>query len=244
MNLLLEKSVPQVFGWQHITFLIVMCTVGILSVILIKKYCNTDEKLSKAIKIYSAILLVFIVTNRICVAVNRQSIIHFIPSTFCGMASFMLAISGLFVKKDSNILHLLSYCAVVGGLVTMIYPDFVTQNVSFMYPATYSGLMHHTIMFFLSVTMFATGYVKPTLKKWHCLMLGLCAMLSFGLLLIDLFNVEDAMYINNPVLSGTPLTWYVLGAIFIPLVTIVELVCDLVRKHKQTKNNNLEQEKK
>lgn len=235
MNLLLDKTAPTIFGWQHITFLVVMSIIGILSIILIKKYCTDDEKLSKAIKIYSGVLLVFILANRISIAINRQSVIHFMPSTFCGFSSFMLAICGIFAKKDAKIFHLLGYCAILGGLLTILYPDFIGQNVSFMYPSTYTGLMHHAIMFFLSLTMFVTGYIQPTLKRWNCLALGLCAMLTFGLLLIDLFGVEDAMFIKKPILSGTPLTWYFAGAIFVLLVTCVEFAFDLARKRKSRK---------
>ena len=35
---------PQIFGWQHLTFIAVLVTFGIASIILIKRYCKRREK--------------------------------------------------------------------------------------------------------------------------------------------------------------------------------------------------------
>lgn len=234
-SLILKSSAPQIFGWQHLTFLAVMIVLGGVSIILIKKYCKTEKSLSIAIKIYSSILLFFIIFNRISVAVRDGKAIHFIPETFCGITSMTFSISGLFVKKNSGILHLSVYCALLGGSLGMIYPNFMVARPSFFYPVTISGLMHHVLMFFLALTMIVTGYFRPSLKKWAWLPLGLCVMLSYGQFLLslsDIFQYKDAMFLTKPLLSGSPFTWWFCGIVLIALATIVEVVVYLIDKKR------------
>ena len=39
-----EKMNPQIFGWQHLTFIAVLAMLGIASTALNKRYCNRREK--------------------------------------------------------------------------------------------------------------------------------------------------------------------------------------------------------
>ena len=230
-NLLL--SAPKVFGWQHLTFLAIFITLGILSVILIKKYCKSENSIKIAIKIYSSVLLFFILFNRISVAVKDNNFWHFIPNTFCGISSLALAICGIFAKKDSPVFHLFVYNGLLGGLLTMIYPDFLGQNPSFFYPATISGIMHHTILFFLSITIIVCKYMNPSLKKFKFLALGLCIMMVYGQFLMSVGIYDSAMYINKPVMEGTIFTWYVTEIIYLALVFVSLLIVSLIQKKKE-----------
>ena len=221
---------PEIFGWQHLTFLAVAIVLGVLSIVLIKIFCKSERALSIAIKVYSALLLVFILANRILIGVRDKSFVSFLPNTFCGIASLCFGICGLCAKKDSGILHWIVYCAFLGGLLTMIYPDFIGQDKSIFFPLTITGLMHHTLAFFLSMLMFITGYIKPTIKRWHWLPLGLSLMMTYGQLLISLFGVGDAMYINEPLISGTIFSWYFTGLIFLALHLAFLLIMEWVRR--------------
>lgn len=223
---------PEIFGWQHLVFLAIIIVLGIASVVLIKLFCKSERAVSIAIKVYSAFLLIWIVANRICVAVNNHNALSFIPNTFCGIASLSIAIIGLVAKKDAGIWHWAIYCGLLGGFLTMLYPDFIGQAQSIFYPATITGLMHHSVMFFLCVTVLATGYMRPSIKKWAWLPLGLCVMMTFGIFLITALKFGGAMYINEPLIEGTVFTWYFTGFIFLALHLATLLIIEYVRLRK------------
>ncbi len=216
-------------------FLLVSIVIGVASVVLIKLFCKTDKSISIAIKVYSAFLFCWIVANRILIAVRDHSVLSFIPNTFCGITSLSLAIVGLFAKKDAGIWHWITYCGLLGGFLTMLYPDFIGQAQSIFYPLTITGLMHHTVMFFLCVTVIATGYMRPSLKKWAWLPLGLSLMMCFGVFLITALHFGDAMYIYEPLIEGTIFTWWFTGIIFLILHLGALLVIEYVRLRKSGK---------
>lgn len=226
---------PQIFGWQHLTFIAVLVTFGIASIILIKRYCKSEKALSIAIKAYSGLLLFFILFNRITICVANNSALYMIPQSFCGFTSMAFGIIGLIVKKDAKILHWIVYCGVLGGLLTMIYPDFIGQAPSMFYPATFSGLVHHTISFFLGVTMIATGFIRPSFKRWAWLPLGLCCMMTYGLFLIEGLGFPSAMYIGDPLIEGTIFTWYFTGFLFLLLYYSSLLIVYFIQKQKAKK---------
>ena len=220
---------PQVFGWQHIVYLLVFIAIAAVSLFLIKRYCKSDGALTAAIKISAALLLVFIIWNRISIVISSDDLFMIIPNTFCGITSFAFAVSALLFGRDHPTLHCFVYCGFIGGLITIIYPDFLPQNQSFFYPNTISGLLHHSMSLYLAVLMLITGWIKPNLNKWKYFPIGLAFMMVYGILLLTASgrlsdSNYDAMYIKYPLLDGTPLTWYFVGAILIVLHAIF-LLC-------------------
>jgi len=144
----------------------------------------------------------------------------------------VFSLSALIFKKNSNIFHCLVYCGLLGGTLTLAYPDFIGQSDSIWYPMTISGLVHHTVMLFLGILMIRTGYMKPELKKWYILPIGLSFYMSFGLFLITYLGYNDAIQIYTPVLEDTPLDWLVLGVLFMSLVALFQILWGrLEKKH-------------
>ncbi len=235
---------PEIFGWQHLVYLAVVIVLGVASVVLIKLFCKTEKSISIAIKAYSAFLLVWILANRILIVIRDKSALSFIPNTFCGISSLSLAIIGLFAKKDAGIWHWIIYCGLLGGFLTMIYPDFIGQAASIFYPLTITGLVHHTVMFFLCVTVLATGYMRPSIKRWAWLPLGLCVMMSFGVFLITALKFGDAMYIHEPLIEGTIFTWYFTGFLFLLLHLGALLIIEYVRLRKSGRRLFVKKENK
>ena len=227
---------PQIYGIEHILYLLVTISIMTALTILIDKKVHTTKQKEVTVKLIGVALLLAILWNRTSIAILRNGISSFLPGTFCGASSFALAIAVLICKKDSPVFHSVAYTGLLGSILTLVYPDFIGQDVSFFYPMTISGLVHHTVTFFLVLIMIRTGYLKPELKKWHLLPLGLSVYMVYGLFLITVLGYGDAMYIYQPILEGTILDWDVLGAIFLALHLVFLVIWDLImkRRNKET----------
>jgi len=223
---------PQIYGIEHIIYLVVVFSMMAVAILLIKKYVKTEAGLSRTVRITGALLLTAIVWNRLSVAFLRDGWNSLIPGTFCGVSSFVFSVATLVFNKNSKVFHCLTYCGLLGGTLTLVYPDFIGQAATIWYPMTISGLVHHTVMLFLGILMLVTGYVKPELKKWHILPIGLSFYMSFGLFLITYLGYGDAIHIFTPILEDTPLDWLLLGAIFLSAHALFLFVWDrLEKKH-------------
>ncbi len=208
---------PEVFGWEHFLYLGVVLALMIPGLILIRRFLKEEKQVDRLLKIIGFVLLAAITWNRISVAAYRDGFDSILPGTFCGSSSLALALAAIFLRRNHAAFHCIAYTGLLGGLLTLIYPDYIGQASSIFFPMTISGLVHHTIMAFLVTVMLMTGFLKPELRKWYILPLGLCVYMTYGLFLITVLGYGDAMYIHEPILEGTPLNWIVLGVIFITL---------------------------
>ncbi|MFA6375282.1 MAG: hypothetical protein WCY04_03545 [Bacilli bacterium] len=226
---------PRIFGIEHILYLFVCILLMSLFLILIKKYIHSEKKLNILIRALGFILFIAIMWNRISININKENFFAgFLPGSFCGATSLFLSIAAMVLKKNHAAFYCLIYVGLLGGLVTIFYPDFIGQAESFFYPMTISGLVHHTVMVFLIMIMIFSGYVQPDLNKWYYLFLGLALYMCYGLLLITVLGYGDAMHIYTPLLEGTALNWIVLGLLFLP-IHLGFLICwrYIVRKKPQ-----------
>lgn len=208
---------PKVYGWEHLLYLFIIIFLMTLGFIWIKKHIKSEEQILKTIKVIGFILFLAIVWNRVSIAYLRDGFQSILPGTFCGATSLALSISAMIFKKDHIVFHCVAFVGLLGGLLTMIYPDFIGQSNSIFYPMTISGLVHHSVMVFLVLVMFQTGFIKPTVKKFYVLPLGLCIYVTYGIFLISILGYHDSMYIYEPILEETSLNWLVLGLIYLPL---------------------------
>lgn len=223
---------PQVFGFEHFAYLFVSITIMVIGWILIKKKVKTDAELTKTIRFIGLLLFLAIVWNRVSIAILRDGWNELLPATFCGSSSLALSIAAMTLKKDHIVFHCIAYVGMMGGMLTLAYPDFIGQSSSIFYPMTISGLVHHTVMFFLVVTMLRTGYLRPQLKKWIIAPIGLSIYMTYGLFLITVLGYHDAMYIYEPILEGTSLNWIVIGVIFLIYHFLFVLILEkLNQKH-------------
>jgi len=219
---------PHVYGPEHFIYLATVIILMAGGFWLIHHYVKTEKQIRLVIRITGGLLLLMIVWNRISIAVLRDGFGELLPGSFCGTSSLALALSALFLKKDHPVFHCVAFIGLLGGLITLAYPDFIGQADSIFYPMTISGLAHHTVMVFLALVMITTGYVKPKLSKWYMSFLGLSLYLTYGLFLVQVFNYGDAMYIEEPILEGTGMYWYVLALIYLPFHAIFLSVWQLV----------------
>jgi hypothetical protein len=224
---------PEIYGIEHILYLIVVFSMMAIAFILIRKKVKTETGLDRTIRITGGLLLACIVWNRLSIAWLRDGWDSLIPGSFCGLTSLVFSLATLIFRKNSPVFHCLVYCGLLGGTLTLAYPDFIGQADSIWYPMTISGLAHHTVMLFLAILMIRTGWMKPELKKWPILPIGLSFYMSFGLFLITYLGYGDAIHIYTPILEDTPLDWLILGILFLGLVAIFLFVWDRLEKKQR-----------
>ncbi len=223
---------PEIYGTEHVFYLTVVFSLMVLAFGILRKRVKTEKGLERTIRILGGILLASIVWNRLSIAILRDGWDSLLPGSFCGLTSLALSVSALIFRKNSPVFHCLAYCGILGGLVTLAYPDFIGQAPTIWYPMTISGLWHHTLMLFLGAFLLASGYVRPELRKWHYLPIGLSFYICVGLFEITQLGYSDAMEIFNPILSGTPLNWFVLGCLFLPVHALFLFVWGVAAKRR------------
>lgn len=238
----LSLNAAKVYGWQHLTYIGIYIVLFAVSLTVILMKVKSEEKIDLIVKIFGGVLLAFIIFNRIAIACHRESGWGLVPDSFCGVGSFALAICCIFLKRGALPYHVFVYCMLFGGLIVVFYPDFIGQEfhgkaTSFMYPATISGMLHHSFAFYISVFLMATGHFKPCVKKTFALPIALCFMVTYGVFLLDACKFEDAMYLFKPLVPKTFLTWYVVfPALVVAGYGISFLYEYLVKRNEQKKD--------
>ena len=220
---------PKIFGTGHIVYLVISFALIIAVLVLIKKFCKSEKSQMIAIKISAAVQLLMIILNNLFVYLWVGTIKL---DSLCGVVSFLIAIFALICKKDSSILHFISYTALFTGLIPTFYPAYIGQGPTIFFPSTITSLIHHSLSFYLALLIFILGYVKPNIKKWYAWPLGYFALISIGVFNIKIRGLGDSMNINSPIIAGTPFNWFYLGLIFIGVYTIFLLVYDAIENKK------------
>ena len=233
---------PKIFGWEHLTFLAVFVAVMVVALILVKKFAKTVKTQNIIVKCVALILFITVVWNRISLAVLKNNPAMLIPNTFCGMSNLVLSLAVLFGGRNNNVLHFVFYFAIVGGFVTLIYPDFLENYPTFFHTVTTSGLLHHALSFFLCVLLELVGYFSPNYKKWPNLVIGFLAYMTVGAFLIFVLDVSTAFYMNHPCISGTPLTVWVLIPIFAGVYALYMTCHELIKRKLKNRKKNKEVE--
>lgn len=230
---------PKIFGWEHITYLVIFVTSTIIGAICSKKFAKNEKTQNIILKSLALALLITIITNRISIVFKTETPkwVELIPDSYCGMSSLVLALATLVGKKDNNVLHFVWFMALLGGIITMFYPDFIGQNESIFYIPTISGLLHHSIAIVVVILLFLFKHIDVTYKKWYCTVWGFTAYITVGAFLIGALGKSDAFHIIDPLLSGTPLNTWVVMPIYIVVYGITLLAFELVRNHWAKSSN-------
>jgi hypothetical protein len=231
------KKMPKIWGIEHIFYLIFWTILGVATICFIKKKIKDEKTLTIITKCIGLLLFMSIIWNRISIAVVAKSALKLFPESFCGTTSLVFSLAIIFGKKDNIVLHSVAYFGIVGGLITIFYPDFIGQAPSIFHSRTISGLVHHTLTVYLFVLIILTKSFRPTYKKWYAVVLGGTCFMTYGLFLIKVIGLPDAMLIENPILSGTKLYWYAICGIFLLLYGVFiaswEVIKILIERKKQ-----------
>ncbi len=226
---------PQLYGWQHLTFLALLVVVGGGLIILSHFFIKTEKQKMIFLKCVAAFLFVWIIINRISIAIRFNDPAMFIPNSYCGMTSLVLSIMVLLGNKNNITYHFLWYMGFFGGLATMLYPDFLGQNPSFFYIPTISGMMHHGVLLLLCILMVQHKWFSPDIRRWWVFPAGLGIYVLFGLFCMDIFGWGSSMEINSSLISGTPLNWWFVLLVGSAILFIVLLFIEWLRCRKSGK---------
>ena len=182
--------VPQVFGKEHIIYMILSTLVGAAGLLLAKRYAKTEKAKTIVLKSIALLLLASILANRLSQVFRYGQVRWYciIPDSFCGMTSLVIALATLFGKKNNVVLHFAWLLGLFGGISTVIYPTFVSQHSSIFYLPTSSGLLHHSFSAILVVALLMLRWIDVTYKKWYCIPLGFTCYLTVGAFLMHTFD--------------------------------------------------------
>ena len=225
----------RVFGTVHLIYLAITVPLSVIGLLLAKKFAKTEKAQSIVLKSLGGLLLIWITINRLS-QVYRYSDVRWeqiIPDSFCGMTSLVLALSVLFGKKDNCAYHFTWFLGLVGALITVFNPTFLDQGPSVFYLPTISGLLHHSLALVVVGALLIFNQINITHKKWYCTVFGFTAYLTVGAFQMSVLGFEDAFHIVEPILSGTPLTAWVMAPLYAVGYGIVLLVIQFIRRRKQ-----------
>lgn len=226
---------PQLFGMEHILYIIITTLLGSAALLLAKKFAKTEKTQVHILKLMAALLFAAIMTNRLSQVFRYGDVRWYciIPDSICGMTSLVLSLGVLFGKKDNGAVHFAWLLGLFGGISTVIYATFVGQDASFFYLPTISGLLHHSFAAMLSVAVLMFRYIEISYKKWQCTLLGFMGYVTVGAFLMNTFDLSDAMHLAEPLLDGTPLTIWVMAPMYAAAYAIILIVAEVIKKHKK-----------
>lgn len=224
----------QLFGIEHITYIVVTTILGCLIVVLSKKYALSEKTRKIILKIIALLLLISIMANRLSQVFRYDNIRWYciIPDSYCGMTSLVLSLAVIFGKKDNSVLHFVWLLGLFGGVSTVIYATFVDQGPTIFYLPTITGLLHHSFSAILVVLIFIFKQINITYKKWYCTFFGFTTYLTVGAFLMNVFDMSDAFHIVEPLLPGTNLTTWVMAPMYVVAYTLILLVNELIKDKK------------
>jgi len=231
----------RVFGSVHLIYLAITVPLSVVGLFLAKKFAKTEKAQSIILKTLGGLLLIWIIINRLS-QVYRYSDVRWeqiIPDSFCGMTSLVLALSVLLGKKDNCAYHFTWFLGLVGALITIFNPTFLNQGPSVFYLPTISGLLHHSLALVVVGALLIFDQIHITYKKWYCTFFGFTAYLTVGAFQMAVFGFGDSFHIVEPILSGTPLTAWVMAPLYAAGYGIVLLLIELIRRRKQKKTSEI-----
>ena len=224
----------ELYGIEHFVYIGITAAIAAAGLILAKKYAVSDRARRAVIKGLALALFIAILTNRLSQVFRYEDVRwrEIIPDSYCGLTSLALALAALFGKRDNVAYHFLWHLAIFGGISTIVYPSFIGQGPTVFYLPTISGLVHHSLSASLAILLLLFGEINITYKKWYCTLFGFTSYITLGAFLIGALGVSDAFHIYTPIISGTVLTTWVAGPIYMACYALILAAIELLRRHR------------
>lgn len=226
---------PQLFGIEHILYILITTVLACAGLLLAKKYAKTERTQKIVLKSLAFLLFAAIMTNRFSQVFRYGTVRWYciIPDSFCGMTSLVLSLAVLFGRKNNPVLHFVWLLGLFGGISTVIYATFLDQDISFFYIPTISGLLHHSFSATLVVALLMFRQIDITYKKWYCTFFGFTAYLTLGAFLMHTFSLDDAYHIVEPLIPGTSLTAWVMAPMYAVGYGLILFFIEVFKKKRQ-----------
>ena len=230
---------PQLYGKEHITYIIICMVVAIAVCICAKLFIKTEKAKKIFMKCAGLVLFAVIFANRLALVFERTepNWLKLLTDSFCSTTSYVMSLALIFGKKNNSVLQFTWLIALAGGVITTFYSNFIGQNPSFLYPPTILGMLHHTISAVIVVLMFILKYINLTYKRWKCTVIGFISYLAYGAFLMCVLGYSNPFYMTAPAISGTVFTAWVIAPIYIVVYAVILLIVELVRKYKKNKKS-------
>jgi hypothetical protein len=160
---------PQMYGWFHILFLIIL----ISSILIVKlKYNNlSDKSIKRILLIYSIVCITFEIYKQLNFSFNYDDIKtwwsyswYAFPFQFCSVPMYVALIAALTKnsKVTKSIYTFLATYGLIAGLSCMIYPSTVFVDTIGINIQT---MVHHGSMVFIGALLLINNKVEYTLKS-------------------------------------------------------------------------------
>ena len=229
---------PVLFGKEHLLYIIISTILGSLLITLSLRFCKTEKTKNIILKIVGTCLFISIMTNRLSQVFRYETIRWYciIPDSYCGMTSLLLSLAVMFGKRNNPVLHFVWLLGLFGGISTVIYATFVGQGPTIFYLPTISGLVHHSFSAILVTLLLFFKQIDITYKKWYYSLFGFTCYLTLGAFLMHTFKMSDAFHIAEPLISGTPLTTWVMAPMYAVGYGSILLIIEVIRNRKLVKN--------
>jgi len=138
---------------------------------------------------------------------------------------YLAAIVVFVGKKDNVMLHFIAYLAFFGGVITMIYPDFLDSQ-SFWDIRSITGLLHHSLMVYGVVALVMCDWMRPTLKRWYVYPLGYACLMTVGLFEETALGFTKSIY--APLIGSMEIltSWYMMYGVTTLLAVLTMYIFD------------------
>ncbi len=225
---------PQLFGVEHILYIIISTVLFGGGLFLAKKYALTERSQRVVLEVLGVLLFIAIMTNRLSQVFRYDDVRWYaiIPDSYCGMTSLLLSLAVLFGKKNNGALHFLWHLGLFGGVSTVIYATFVGQGPTIFYLPTISGLLHHSFSAALVVALLMFKQIDITCKKWYYTFFGFTSYLTLGAFMMQAFDLSDAFHIAEPLIPDTPLTAWVMAPMYAVGYAVILLGVEIGKRRK------------
>ena len=197
----------------------------VLLILFTYLFAKTEKSKILVIKITAGVLLLATTLSRFIYNDWKPTLIDFLPNSFCSTMGFVLPLFVIFCKKDSKTLYFAVFSAFMGGVITVHSGDDIGQA---RVQNTLISYFYHGLMASLSMLCIAVKYCKPTLNKVPRLFVALCVMVAYGVFSNQVFGYSNNMFLNSPLIDGTPLTWWFVGVAMILIAIVVAIIYEAI----------------
>lgn len=222
------------FDKYHIALIIIASAVIIGSLIGLAYVKNQKHKnvILKSIALTVFLLHISIIWVNYLKHGHADAPLNIIfPVFFCNIMMYLLLIVAFIPNKQGKIFRYLAtfvaYCGIVGGIITLLYPESYLNSQDMFLWNTMKSLLSHTFLLIGSAYLFVGGYVKIRFSNVLVVLCGLAGCGLVGLILNLAFITlglpnPNSMYMFKPAIANAPITmgWW-LGLFIVLLVVIV-----------------------